>query len=52
MCSVAAGVERWETAMASIAAGFHVSLERLLRSQGRLALMAAAGIIFPYIAKS
>lgn len=32
--------------MASIAAGFHISLWRVLRSQGRLALMATAGIIF------
>jgi hypothetical protein len=52
MCVVAAGVKRWETAMASIAAGFRISLWRLLRSRDRLALMATAGIIFPYIAKS
>ena len=32
--------------MASIATGFHVPLGRLLGSQGRLALMATAGIIF------
>jgi hypothetical protein len=49
---VAAGVKRRETAMASIAAGFRISLWRLLRSRDRLALMATAGIIFPYIAKS
>ena len=49
--AVAAGV-KMETAMASIATGFHVSLGRLLRSQGRLALMATAGIIFPCVAKS
>ena len=46
MCVVAAGVKRWKTAMASIAAGFRISLWRLLRSRDRLALMATAGIIF------
>ena len=46
VCAVAAGVKRWETVMASIATGFHVPLGRLLGSQGRLALMATAGIIF------